>query len=90
MDIRSIAWRRIGVIGAIAVVALIGDLRVPMSAAAPPVAPRPSAELRGTEARVNSAAVPEEVTDDARLVPAIYAWDPDVQFVYYRQVSKWM
>ncbi len=28
--------------------------------------------------------------DDGQLVPAIYAWDPDVRFVYYRHVSKWM
>jgi hypothetical protein len=28
--------------------------------------------------------------DDGRLVPAIYAWDPEVRFVYYRHVSKWM
>ncbi len=30
------------------------------------------------------------VGDEERLVPAIYAWDPDVRFVYYRHVSKWM
>ena len=30
------------------------------------------------------------VDDQARLIPAIYAWDPDVRFVYYRHVSKWM
>lgn len=29
-------------------------------------------------------------TDEAHLVPAIYAWDPDVRFVYFRHVSKWM
>ena len=29
-------------------------------------------------------------SDDARLVPAIYAWDPDVRFVFFRHVSKWM
>ena len=29
-------------------------------------------------------------SDDGQLVPAIYAWDPDVRFVYYRHVSKWM
>jgi hypothetical protein len=29
-------------------------------------------------------------SDDGGLVPAIYAWDPDVRFVYYRHVSKWM
>lgn len=28
--------------------------------------------------------------DDGQFVPAIYAWDPDVRFVYYRHVSKWM
>jgi hypothetical protein len=28
--------------------------------------------------------------EELRLVPAIYAWDPDVRFVYFRHVSKWM
>ena len=28
--------------------------------------------------------------DDGHLVPAIYAWDPDVRFIYYRRISKWM
>lgn len=28
--------------------------------------------------------------DSIQLVPAIYAWDPDVRFVYFRHVSKWM
>lgn len=28
--------------------------------------------------------------DDVRLVPAIYSWDPDVRFVFFRHVSKWM
>jgi hypothetical protein len=31
-----------------------------------------------------------EAEDDGHFVPAIYAWDPDVRFVYYRHVSKWM
>jgi hypothetical protein len=31
-----------------------------------------------------------DAADDAQLVPAIYAWDKDVRFVYFRQVSKWM
>lgn len=38
----------------------------------------------------HSPADPTEAPDDARLVPAIFAWDPDVRFVYYRQISKWM
>ena len=29
-------------------------------------------------------------SEDGQVVPAIYAWDPDVRFVFYRQVSKWM
>ena len=28
--------------------------------------------------------------DSGQVVPAIYAWDPDVRFVFYRHVSKWM
>lgn len=33
----------------------------------------------------------ENAVDDTRqVVPAIYAWDPDVRFVFYRHVSKWM
>jgi hypothetical protein len=31
-----------------------------------------------------------DAQDDIQLVPAIYAWDPDVRFVYFRHVSKWM
>jgi hypothetical protein len=32
----------------------------------------------------------DDAQDDVELVPAIYAWDPDVRFVYFRHVSKWM
>ena len=28
--------------------------------------------------------------DSGQVVPAIYAWDPDVRFVFYRHVSKWI
>lgn len=28
--------------------------------------------------------------EEGQVVPAIYAWDPDVRFVFYRHVSKWM
>ncbi len=28
--------------------------------------------------------------EGGQVVPAIYAWDPDVRFVFYRHVSKWM
>lgn len=30
------------------------------------------------------------LADTGQVVPAIYAWDPDVRFVFYRHVSKWM
>ena len=31
-----------------------------------------------------------EPVEGGPVVPAIYAWDPDVRFVFYRHVSKWM
>lgn len=31
-----------------------------------------------------------EGDDEGKLVPAIFAWDPDVRVVYFRHVSKWM
>ncbi len=35
--------------------------------------------------------VPDAVASSefGHVVPAIYAWDPDVRFVFYRHVSKW-
>lgn len=32
----------------------------------------------------------DDASDDVQLVPAIYSWNPDVRFVYFRHVSKWM
>ena len=37
-----------------------------------------------------SAAGDVALEERARLIPAIYAWDPDVRFVYFRHLSKWM
>ena len=39
-----------------------------------------------------STGVPEnsDSSDAGEVVPAIYAWDPDVRFVFYRRISKWM
>ncbi len=34
--------------------------------------------------------VADQHPDNVQLVPAIYAWNPDVRFVYFRHVSKWM
>jgi hypothetical protein len=53
-------------------------------------------QTRETLAAKTSVDAPADTTgndasdDAAGLVPAIYAWDPDVRFVYYRHVSKWM
>ena len=49
--------------------------------------PRVAGKRMPTDASVTTAA---DATDDGRVVPAIYAWDPDVRFVYHRHVSKWM
>lgn len=46
--------------------------------------------------RNSASSVPSDKTDggtageEGQVVPAIYAWDPDVRFVFYRHVSKWM
>ena len=104
-DGRRTAWRPLGVAVAIAVVVLLGDLRSPVSTAAPldaptvdrvtrPVATDPTvAPQRAALASIHDVprgATAADPVDEARLVPAIYAWDPDVRFVYYRHVSKWM
>lgn len=45
---------------------------------------------RASSEQALAAAIAAEKQDEVTLVPAIYAWDPDVRFVYFRQVSKWM
>ena len=42
--------------------------------------PQPHAQI--SEASASS--------ESGQVVPAIYAWDPDVRYVFYRHVSKWM
>ena len=45
----------------------------------------------GALAQLPSATFDGSSTDEpVQVVPAIYAWDPDVRFVFYRHVSKWM
>ncbi len=103
MDIRNTAWRRLRVIVAIALVCLIGDLRTPVPAVASSAAVPASRAVRSQSAAQPVAALQtirsdvrntdpalRDEANDVRLVPAIYAWDPDVRFVYYRHVSKWM
>jgi hypothetical protein len=59
-----------------------------------PLAGMASAETVRTRSVKAPADVPSDPKDDAEdaahVVPAIYAWDPDVRFVYFRHVSKWM
>lgn len=38
-------------------------------------------------AQISDASASDEA---GQIVPAIYSWDPDVRFVFYRHVSKWM
>lgn len=98
-------WRKLGVLGAICLVAALGELRAADLAATTSTRPRstiasgPLTNVResGVVARLcrgndgsAPAGNPSDSTDEERLVPAIYAWDPDVRFVYFRHVSKWM
>ena len=41
-------------------------------------------------APVVMAPVTDEKSDDVEVVRAVYARDPDVRFLFYRHVSKWM
>lgn len=51
-----------------------------------------SAAGRASEAAVDDDrdVAGSEASSEGEVVPAIYAWDPDVRFVFYRHVSKWM
>ncbi len=105
------AWRRLGLAGALCLIAALGESREPGVAAIASTARDPVQPARATPAVVSivafesggasqigadeddGSAAPAEAadaSDDARLVPAIYAWDPDVRFVYFRHMSKWM
>ncbi len=88
-----------GVVG----VTMLGNLRLqasevmaqpPRAHAVPRVASPPATTASADEAVVDATFEPMAADDadgdDARLVPAIYAWDPDVRFVFFRHVSKWM
>lgn len=51
----------------------------------------PPASNGGPTTRLPSEAAEETASSQAGgVVPAIYGWDPDVRFVFYRHVSKWM
>jgi len=52
---------------------------------------RPSAPtMAPVVASVADADSADDQSDDVQLVPAIYAWNPDVRFVYFRHIRKWM
>lgn len=107
------AWRRLGLAGALCLIAALGESREPGVAAiastrlqadpAQPVQATPAvgpvvafesdgaAQIGADEddgAAVSADAV--DSSDEARLIPAIYAWDPDVRFIFFRHMSKWM
>ena len=93
-------WRLVGAIAAIAFVAALGELRVPDARAVS--GPRTNAvadepALRSVDAGADAIRLGAdadgssvEADGDARLIPAVYARDQDMRFVFYRRVSKWM
>lgn len=105
MDIDGIgAWRKLDVFAAICLMVSLGELRgagadavastaIPahaMGATIDALCSDRTAQRGADEDAPSTSAQLGDSTDDARLVPAIYARDPDVRFVYSRRVSKWM
>ena len=74
---------RLSLVGAVALTVLLGNMRGLGSSDSV----EKSVGNRATKASVGVAPVSSEVEG---LVPAVFAWDPAVRFVYDRHVSKWM
>ena len=103
---RSNRWTPILSLMVMASLIVLGNLRAPVSAAmttdvhvgvagfAASGVHRVPAELKRPEAVAVESLVGADVDDSSgeygALVPALYAWSPDVRFVYFRQISKWM
>lgn len=100
---RRSAWRRLALVGAVGAVALIGNMRASGFQSAPRpqtstdtlsehavAQPVTKAKRQWIDAQAGADYHGGDAHDDGAVVPAIYAWDPDVRFVYYRHVSKWM
>ena len=83
-------------VAAVVTVTLVGNLRVQASEVAQQVPVTSAAAVAATDARADwrvstvGEAAASRAPDAVELVPAIYAWNPDVRFVYFRHVSKWM
>jgi len=98
-------FARAAVIASVIAIAMLGNLRLHASEATrsplvgdagrkpsriQDVASRRQAVVAEGDASPDDATSGGDAAEDGHFVPAIYAWDPDVRFVYYRHVSKWM
>ncbi len=98
----SSLWTKTVALGVIVVATVVGN--VSLSAAGPTPAVETTSgfgfskfdySATGVE-RDSLPSLPADLPDIVpsaelgQVVPAIYAWDPDVRFVFYRHVSKWM
>ena len=84
---RTTIGARLTLVAALSLTALVGDLRGDVGrdgGASGPV--QDVAESGVRHPRV----LPVGSEEEGQLIPAVYAWDPAVRFVYYRHVSKWM
>lgn len=95
-------WTRTVALGIVATASFIGN--VSMSATEYPASPLPFSPARpetiptatkpadvSTQSPTRPvAAIAADGVDDGEVVPAIFARDPDVRFMFYRHLSKWM
>jgi hypothetical protein len=87
-SVGSVGWKRAWVVAAVAAVGWLGNLR---SATSDDVVPKNSETVVADAVPIDPSVDADGVASaEARLVPAIYAWDPDVRVIYLRRLSKWM
>ncbi len=78
---------RLSLVALLLVTALVGNLRGHGSAG---TVANGVKEPVTTESGRSPRVLPVGSEEEGQLIPAVYAWDPAVRFVYYRHVSKWM
>jgi len=89
-------------LGILIVASVVGNVSVSAARVRPDVSIAPIVTTAHEDVSVTSSTAPPTTSWEmpgvsssssdvaGQIVPAIYSWDPDVTFVFYRHVTKWM